>query len=310
MLTIFTIPKPFEGHIDVIQRNALESWTRLPDAEVFLCGDEDGVAGAAAEFGARHIPAIARNEFGTPLVGPAFAAARQRATRPLLCYANADLILLGDLLEAARTVSARFPLFLIAGQRWNLAIKERLDFSAPDWEPRLRAEVARRGKKEPPWGSDYFVFPRDLDLRTFPDFAVGRPRWDNWVIYQARTLRIPTIDATGQAMVVHQLHGYGHVPSRAVERPRSADDRWEGPEADANRTIARADIGADVAAHLEDATHVLTASELRPARGRRHLLRRWRMRKLLPLRARVRGDLEAPRPPKAQPDTAAPTTRP
>ena len=27
MLTIFTTPKPFRGHIGIIQRNALKSWT-------------------------------------------------------------------------------------------------------------------------------------------------------------------------------------------------------------------------------------------------------------------------------------------
>ncbi len=29
MITIFAIPKPFKGHIDVIQRNAIQSWTKL-----------------------------------------------------------------------------------------------------------------------------------------------------------------------------------------------------------------------------------------------------------------------------------------
>ena len=31
-LTIFAVPKPFEGHIDVIQRNAIRSWQRLRPA--------------------------------------------------------------------------------------------------------------------------------------------------------------------------------------------------------------------------------------------------------------------------------------
>ncbi len=30
MLTLFTIPKPFAGHIGLIQRNAIASWTLLP----------------------------------------------------------------------------------------------------------------------------------------------------------------------------------------------------------------------------------------------------------------------------------------
>ncbi|NBC18953.1 MAG: hypothetical protein GVY18_16755, partial [Bacteroidetes bacterium] len=52
MLTLFTIPKPFAGHIGVIQRNALESWRRLDsDVEIILCGDDAGVAKTADALG-------------------------------------------------------------------------------------------------------------------------------------------------------------------------------------------------------------------------------------------------------------------
>lgn len=43
MLTIFSYPKPFKGHIDVIQRNAINSWTLLnPKPEIILACDEEG----------------------------------------------------------------------------------------------------------------------------------------------------------------------------------------------------------------------------------------------------------------------------
>ena len=51
MLTIFAIPKPFQGHVSIIQRNAIQSWTKLhPDCEVILLGDEPGTGTVAAEF--------------------------------------------------------------------------------------------------------------------------------------------------------------------------------------------------------------------------------------------------------------------
>ena len=69
MLTIFSVPKPFAGDAAVIQRNALASWSRLPGpVQMLLFGDEDGVAAAAAEFGALHIPGVAQNAYGTPLL--------------------------------------------------------------------------------------------------------------------------------------------------------------------------------------------------------------------------------------------------
>ena len=62
-LAIFTAPKPFTNpHIRTIQRNAISSWKALGDAvEIWLVGDEEGVAETAAEFGAGFIPDVERN---------------------------------------------------------------------------------------------------------------------------------------------------------------------------------------------------------------------------------------------------------
>ncbi len=64
MLTLFSTPKPFRGHINIIQRNALESWRRLdPDAEIILFGDDEGAAEVCRELGLRHEPKVLRSEF-------------------------------------------------------------------------------------------------------------------------------------------------------------------------------------------------------------------------------------------------------
>ena len=48
LLTLFSAPKPFtDPHIALIQRNAIRSWTLLPDVEVILLGEETGLAEAA-----------------------------------------------------------------------------------------------------------------------------------------------------------------------------------------------------------------------------------------------------------------------
>ncbi len=45
LLTIFTAPKPFsDPHINVIQRNAIQSWLHLGnEVEVLLIGNEAGM---------------------------------------------------------------------------------------------------------------------------------------------------------------------------------------------------------------------------------------------------------------------------
>ncbi len=210
-LTIFTAPKPFTNpHINIIQRNALAAWTRLADVDVILIGDEPGIPEAAREFCVRNVPAVERDEKGIPLVSAVMGIGHAHSDSPLLCYANADMILMSDAVAAARTVSEQAQDFLLVGQRWDLDLTAPFDFSG-DWESRLRLDVAQRGKFYSPWGIDYFVFPRHLYAEV-PDFTIGRPAWDNWMVYHARTTFGMAIDASRDVVVVHQNHDYSHLP--------------------------------------------------------------------------------------------------
>ena len=210
-LTIFTAPKPFvQPHVTVIQRNALQSWQHLPDVQVLLIGDEPGIAETAREFGAGHVAQVDRDDKGVPTVRSVMAQGHAFSDSPLLCYANADMILMSDLLLAARQVAAQRRDFLLVGQRWDLDLPEPVDFSA-DWEARLRTEVARRGQFYTPWGIDYFVFPRHA-YTDVPNFTIGRPAWDNWMVYHASTSWGAAVDATRSVTVIHQIHDYSHLP--------------------------------------------------------------------------------------------------
>jgi hypothetical protein len=210
-LTIFTAPKPFTNpHINVIQRNALAAWTRLADVEVLLIGDETGIPEAAREFGVKHVAQVERDEKGIPLVNAVIKIGHSQTDSPLLCYANADMILMSDLVRSARAVSEQEKDFLLVGQRWNLDLPEPFDFSG-DWESHLRLDVAQRGEFYSPWGIDYFVFPRHLYMEV-PNFTIGRPAWDNWMVYQARTSFDMAVDASPDVLVVHQTHDYSHLP--------------------------------------------------------------------------------------------------
>src|ERR1043166_8086561 len=106
MLTLFTIPKAFHGHNAIIQRNAIRSWTLMqPRAEIILFGDDDGTADTAAILGVRHLPRVARNEYGTPLLSDLFQQARDAAAYDVLCYVNADVILMSDFFPAVQKVT-------------------------------------------------------------------------------------------------------------------------------------------------------------------------------------------------------------
>ena len=211
-LTVFTAPKPFtDPHINIIQRNAIQSWIQLgPDVDVLLIGEEAGIAEVAAEYSVKHLPDVARNEFGTPLVSSIFALARQHSDAPLLAYVNADILLLPDFLETARVVAAQVQEFLIVGRRWDLDIRQGLPFT-PGWESALSEIVRSQGQLHAPSGSDYFIFSRSI-FQTIPDFAIGRAGWDNWMIFQGLKQKWPVVDASESLMVIHQNHDYSHLP--------------------------------------------------------------------------------------------------
>jgi hypothetical protein len=214
-LTIFSAPKAFTNpHTALIQRNAIQSWLSLgATVEVLLVGEEPGLAQAAGDLGVQHLPQVARNEQGTPLVSSIFALARENSRGSLLMYANADMLFLPNLVSAAQQVSAQAERFLIIGRRWDLDIQQALDFSA-GWALSLQEMVRKWGSLHRPAGSDYFVFPREC-FTDLPDFAIGRAGWDNWMIYHARQQGWPTVDATTAVTAIHQSHDYSHLPGSA-----------------------------------------------------------------------------------------------
>jgi hypothetical protein len=212
-LTIFSAPKSFSNpHINIIQRNAIQSWCNLgPEVEVILVGDEPGMQQASADYQLSVLKDVRRNKTGTPLVSSIFQLARAASDSPYLAYVNGDILLLPDILEAIRRVEEDLSTpFLLIGQRWDLEVKEPMDFSS-GWELRLQNQVQTFGKLHAPAGSDYFVFPRSAFLE-MPDFAIGRAGWDNWMIFHALQQSWPVVDGTSSVTIIHQNHDYHHLP--------------------------------------------------------------------------------------------------
>ena len=232
-VSIFCMPKPFEGHIGVIQRNAIRSWTLLrPRPQVILVGDETGTAEVADETGATRVPDVRCNEFGTPLVDDIFRQARQQATGQVLAYVNADIVLLNDFPGAVgQLIAAGYRQFLAIGRRIDVDVTEPIDFEASDWQERLRTTATRTGKLAPRVCKDYFIFTKSM-YEDLPPFAVGRGNWDNWAVYHAYRTRIPVIEATREITAIHQNHGYAHLSG---SRARAY---VTGPEAKRNQELA------------------------------------------------------------------------
>jgi hypothetical protein len=212
MLTVFSTPKPFDGHSGVIQRNALKSWTLIhPDAEVILFGNEDGAAETCKDLGIRHEPDVRRNENGTKYLSYIFDRASEISRHPILCYVNCDIVFTCDFRAALEVVSQIHERFLMIGRRWDTDIIKPWDFSQPDWGQQLRAVASHKGRQNGPSWVDYFCFSRGLYYKQMPPFLIGRNGWDPWLTWHARNCDVPLIDASRSIVAVHQNHDYSYL---------------------------------------------------------------------------------------------------
>jgi hypothetical protein len=258
MLTIFATPKPFSGYFDVIQRNAIGSWTQIaPAPQIILFGNSEGTREIANEFSLEHVPQVESNEFGTPYLRSLIAEAENRARYDMLCYVNADIILTAGFEQAAKQVRAKMNSFLMVGRRMNMWIKEPIHFDA-NWRARLNQEIAARAIPGDHTGIDFFVFPKGF-YRTIPPVVIGRAWFDQWMIKAALEQRDPVVDTSPLVPIVHQKHDYTHVEG-------GLNWAYGGVEAERNLEFC----GGKHAYTLLDVSHELTPN----GRIRRVFLRR------------------------------------
>jgi hypothetical protein len=182
---------------------------------------------------------------GTPRLDDAFARAAGIAVHPVLCYANADILFFPDIAVAAQRALDGGGPFLVIGRRWNFDAPDE-EFADRDW----RRFILSTGKLYNGFNLDYFLFPKPF-FGSIPPFAVGRPAWDNWMIYEARRMGMTVIDSTAALLAGHQNHDYSHTREG---REGGKSMLWNGPEAEENRRLAGKHYFG-----IQDATHVMGA---------------------------------------------------
>ena len=137
-LTFFSLPRAFSGEFNDIQQNAILSWrANCPNSEIILFGEETGTNEMVQKVKATHHKKIYLNDFKTPYIHTIFRDAQEIATANTLCYLNADMILLDNIENVVKLAKEKFDQFLLVACRWNLKIKERINFN-DDWQKNLQ----------------------------------------------------------------------------------------------------------------------------------------------------------------------------
>ena len=208
MITLFSTPKNFTGIFKIIQINALRSWRALsPDIQIIIFGDSEGSREAADEIQAEYIEDVQCSPRGVPILSDLFRKADKLAKYPILTFINSDIILPDNFLMNVDISSKAFTKFLMIGHRWDMDvdklinIHDKIDYNL-FWR-RVKTESIQHACT----GIDYFVYKRN-QWGKIPDFVIGRPGYDNWLIWKTRRKLIPVIDASEAVIVVHQNHDF------------------------------------------------------------------------------------------------------
>ena len=153
---------------------------------------------------------------------------------------------------------------MVGGQRWDVELEEDMPIGASaGWDRCLRQRARATGTLNSPIYIDWFAFLTGT-IMDLPDFTVGRPPYDHWLVGYALRQGLSVIDATDAITPVHQHHDYASGGGfRAV---------YQGADAQRNLQLAggRAQLRT-----IGNATHMLGADlVLRPAQGPKYTLGR------------------------------------
>ena len=208
MITIFGTPKNFEGIFKIIQINAIRSWRSLSkDVEIIIFGKSEGAQKIANEVSAIYYPNIKCSKNGVPLLSDLFHKANQIASFDILLFINSDILLPKRFIYSIRNVKDKFSHFLLVGHRWDLKVEKLINFNEAAAVSLFWEMSEMKSKKASPAAIDYFGF-RKNSLKKIPDFVVGRPGYDNWLIWYARRNFMPVVDISEEVKVIHQRHHY------------------------------------------------------------------------------------------------------
>lgn len=214
MVTFFTTVKDFQGKNIVNQINAIRSWLigNKYKCEVIIFNHRVDLKSLGNLPNIIFDNTISTSETGIPFINAMFYRASILAKNNVLCFLNADIIINDIFIKNIIQIDKRVKRdYLIVGERLDTQLDYFIDFSDPLWYDKLIK--TNNLHIHPPLGSDFFVFPKGQyspDKFSLPDLLVGRPGWDNYMIYISRKKSLKLINLAPSTRVIHQNHDYNH----------------------------------------------------------------------------------------------------
>ncbi|XP_052232705.1 uncharacterized protein LOC127845678 isoform X3 [Dreissena polymorpha] len=216
LLTLFTT---WNDNPDkyIVHNLTLINWRSFhPSVIPVVFTNESSVIIECNKAGVTALPLSNAAADGIPVLKYMFRDAMNHFKTSLYAFSNSDILYTDTLIRTlAQMINSKTIYFsrpvLIVGCRTNVenvTLEEGLH-----WENITRISQSR-GKQFTEWAEDYFITSPSFPWNEVPEVVVGRPGYDNWLVYNSRKMKYNVIDATKTILAVHQTTLAGNNEGR------------------------------------------------------------------------------------------------
>lgn len=190
----------------VIEQNSKEIWTYLTETDKRV---------SFLDLTQEH---ISTNEYGVPMVRSLFHRAKCLCPHAsTFTYTNADII--PNTHEFTETVEALLSLsnpFMAVGRRTNVNWHHGAKISGPSFN------FEKFDTRSQFWNyaEDYFIVAdKAIDWNKVPDFVIGRPGYDNWLVNHVHFKdNVSLVDVSNTLRMIHQTDQNGNKAGIDIRR--------------------------------------------------------------------------------------------
>ena len=215
IVTVFTSwvtkPEKYTCH-----NNTLYNWNSMkPYVQPILFTNEERLRKEAKMKGWTVMPVHATGtKQKVPILKIMFEVAMEISSSTFYAYANGDILFTDTLIHTLLSLANsdimkddREQPILIVGRRTNVYNVTKKE--AETWFD-IQNVTKTRGKLFKADAEDYFITTRDYPWYSLPDVVIGRPAYDNWLVWNAGRLKHLRIDATNTLLALHQTTNKGN----------------------------------------------------------------------------------------------------
>ena len=190
----------------------------LPEIQLVIFLPEEKIASYNVPEGWHVLPISLKNCGGPPVLKNMFFDVYDLFDSTFYGYVNADILFNRGLVDTLYTlrksqVYKSTKQVLISGKRVDLMMeryKLRHISSANEVDGLVRKGAIAHGYAE-----DFFITTRQFPWQHIPDLVIGRPKYDNFLLYMARLHNVPVVDVSMTVVALHQ---------RTSKRKKSKDE--------------------------------------------------------------------------------------